>query len=88
MVFASLGAAESMVGGSLIFICSLALRLPVMTMSVISTGLAADPDDLDYQLALYPNPAPLLGLSGKSTLYPQIDEGEVRRAPRQLWWKS
>ena len=43
---------------------------------------AADPDDLDYQLALYPNPAALLGLSGKSTLYSQIDEGEVHAARR------
>lgn len=49
---------------------------------------AADPDDLDYQLALYPNPAPLLGLSGKSTLYPQIDECEVHAARRSSFGKN
>ena len=36
----------------------------------------ADADDLNYQSALYPNPAELLGLDPTSTLYPIIDTDE------------
>ncbi|MEK9610564.1 MAG: aminotransferase class III-fold pyridoxal phosphate-dependent enzyme [Alphaproteobacteria bacterium] len=83
MVFANLGAAEVNGGWQPHLHLQLGLALAGYDDERdFDWPGAADPDDLDYQLALYPNPAPLLGLFGKSTLYPQIDEGEVHAARR------